>query len=88
MDIVKEQAPASATDADIRDALSKSNGNALDAIALLWNVPPAPTNKSVRKIDEIREICDSFDYDAEKYIKTLKDSESNSTKNGSQSQHP
>lgn len=86
---IRDQAPSDVTDADIEAALALNNGNALDAIAHLWSIPKPPVKEPKTKIDELREMCDCFDSEAEKYLKTLADTNNSriAGKNGSESKH-
>lgn len=69
------QAPDSVTEEEIRSILSEERGNIVDTLGRLWSVakPKPHVKDSIQaKWDEVRDICDSYDGEMEKYLKTMR----------------
>lgn len=67
---VLAQAPLHTTSADAEKALKDTSGSIGDAITMLWNIPK-PLPKDTSHMEYIRNLCDDFDSEVEKYLKTM-----------------
>ena len=71
------QAPVTCTREQIKDALQTTNNNVMEALDLLWDIPPPPP-KPFKFLDDVREIADACDKQMDerdmknKYFRTIK----------------
>lgn len=70
-----DQAPEHTTEIQARSVLIEENGDVLNALGKLWNAFKAtpPKKDAIQaKWDEVRNICDSYDTEMEKYLKSIR----------------
>jgi len=68
IDYVLANSPENITSDDARKALEDTENNRVEAIALIWKIEK-PAEKPKTKYDEMREICDAYEVEMDKFMK-------------------
>jgi|UniRef100_A0A6C0CF95 hypothetical protein len=70
MEQVIQQAPANISVEDIETIFNKNNSNVNDTLTELWDIDMSSfiIEKKTTKWDEIRDTCDSFDFEMKNMI--------------------
>lgn len=70
MEQVIQQAPANISVEDIETIFNKNNSNINDTLTELWDIDMSSfiIEKKTTKWDEIRDTCDSFDFEMKNMI--------------------
>ena len=72
MEGILKQAPNETTINQVEDLLKKYDGNIPDVLAELWEIKPGikkEEDSKQHKWTEIRELCNEFDLEMDKYMK-------------------
>ena len=72
MDELMLQAPSHITYEDAEVIFKKNSENIVNTLAELWNIKDNTVKKPENKWDEIRETCDAYDAEMEKFMKKIR----------------
>lgn len=72
MDQILLQKPDNISYEEAEIIFKKNNENITDTLIEMWNITPLVSKKTPSKWDEIRETCDAYDTEMEKFMNQMR----------------
>lgn len=72
LDLIISQAPVSISIERINEIYLENNKDYIKTLMVLWEIEEKKIEKKPDRWDDVREICDSYDIEMDKYMKDMK----------------